>query len=310
MKVLSADIGGTNARFALANLTPEGAVWLNRRVFSSQEASFEEALREIIRTRDGIDDVRTVVIAAAGPVENGRVQMTNAAFSVDVRLVKNLFQSARVLLVNDFQAQAWGLDFPGIENSLEVLCEEGPAFCSPVRTVIGAGTGFGTGWLLTGESSAVIASELGHIPMTFTSAEREIERFYQSIYPDTPLTVEHVLSGRGLTLLNVYYTGSESEPALFTHDAGFDASDTCATFARFYGRAARTAALAVLTQSLVIGGGIARKSPCLVKHPNFLAEFLNYRGPHLNYLKRIRLFLDTTGDLGLFGTLALARKTV
>ena len=169
MKDLSADIGGTNARFALANLTPEGAVWLNRRVFSSQEASFEEALREIIRTRDGIDDVRAVVIAAAGPVENGRVQMTNAAFSVDVRLVKNLFQSARVLLVNDFQAQAWGLDFPGIENSLEVLCEEGPVFCSPVRTVIGAGTGFGTGWLLTGESSAVIASELGHIPMTFTS---------------------------------------------------------------------------------------------------------------------------------------------
>ena len=131
MKVLSADIGGTNARFALANLTPEGAVWLNRRVFSSQEASFEEALREIIRTRDGIDDVRAVVIAAAGPVENGRVQMTNAAFSVDVRLVKNLFQSARVLLVNDFQAQAWGLDFPGIENSLEVLCEEGPSFARP-----------------------------------------------------------------------------------------------------------------------------------------------------------------------------------
>ncbi len=309
MKVLSADIGGTNARFAMAKMTPDGIAWLDRRVFSSQKASFEAALREIIRTWDGIDDVRAVVIAAAGPVENGRVQMTNATFSVDARVVQDLFKNARVLLVNDFQAQAWGLDFPEIENSLDVLYQEGPAFSSPVRTVIGAGTGFGTGWLLTGDTSTVIASELGHIPMTFTSEEREIERFYQSIYPDTPLTIEHVLSGKGLTLLHVFYTGCESEPALFTHDAGFDDSDTCATFARFYGRAARTAALALLTQSLVIGGGIARKSPCLVKHPNFLTEFLHYKGPHLDYLKRIRLFLDTTGDLGLFGTLALARKT-
>ena len=69
MKVLSADIGGTNARFAMAKMTPDGIAWLDRRVFSSQKASFEAALREIIRTWDEIDDVRAVVIAAAGPVE-------------------------------------------------------------------------------------------------------------------------------------------------------------------------------------------------------------------------------------------------
>ena len=309
MKVLSADIGGTNARFALAELTNEGVTWLEHNVFSSQEATFESALRKILRTWKDIRAVRFIVIAAAGPVENGRVKMTNAAFCVDEELVRALFENARVFLINDFQAQAWGLNFPGIENSLETLYSSDAIFPCPVRTVIGAGTGFGTGWLLTGDTPNVIASELGHVSMAFASDERPVEHFYQSIYPDTPLTIEHVLSGKGLSLLHRFYTGEVADPAHLTREAGFETSATCATFARFYGRAARTAALAVLTQSIVIGGGMARKSPCLVKHPNFLAEFLHYKGPHLNYLKRIRLYLDTTGNLGLFGTLALARKT-
>ena len=308
MRILAADIGGTNARFALYEVQGEKSFLLQKTVVSSQENSFEAALRKVKTRWPEAASVDAVSIAAAGPVDRGFVRMTNAAFNIDVRFIEKVFPKARIYLLNDFEAQAWALSSPNVKEDLKTLFSSGEAFSSPVRTVIGAGTGFGTGWLYTGTSSHVIASELGHIALAFDKEEEAIERYFEACDPGTPITIEHILSGKGLTLLHAFFTGKKKDPAEITAEERFASSPTCATFSRFYGRAARTAALAVLTESIVIGGGMARKCPALVTHENFLTEFLRYKGPHLAYLKRVRLYLDEAGDLGLKGALFRATQ--
>lgn len=309
MKVLAADIGGTNARFAVVEANPSGVSLLQKKTFSSGTTSFNAILQEIQDTWDAARELDRICVAAAGPVDNGYIKMTNAAFDIDARLIKQHFPKACVSLINDFEAQALGLASENVEDDLETIYSDGIPFASPLRTVIGAGTGFGTGWLLLGQPLRVIASELGHIALAFDEAEAPIARFFEKHYPETPITIEHILSGRGLTLLNAFFTGKMQSPADITSTGEFEKSETCAAFSRFYGRAARTAALTALTQSIVIGGGIARKCPALIRHANFLSEFLRYKGPHLAYLKRVRLFLDKTGNLGLRGALVKAVET-
>lgn len=303
MRVLAADIGGTNARFAVFETKDGRPFLLRKNVFSSQSSSFEEALKVIQSSWPEAQNLDAVSVAAAGPVDNGVIRMTNAAFTVEVAKIHKIFPKAQIYLLNDFEAQAYGLGSEGITDDLESIYIPKSPFKSPIRTVIGAGTGFGTGWLLFSKPLRVIAGELGHIPQAFDETERDLAKFIETQDPGAAPTIEHILCGKGLTQLHNYFTGLSLEPKEITATPHFESSETCASFARFYGRAARTAALAVLTESIVIGGGIARKCPAFVTHPNFIEEFLRYIGPHRAYLERVRIDLDKTGDLGLKGAL-------
>ena len=308
MRVLAADIGGTNARFAVFE-TKDGAPFLLRKnVFSSQTSSFEAALKTIQSSWTEVGNLDAVSVAAAGPVDNGTIRMTNAAFTVETKTIQDVFPKARVYLLNDFEAQAYGLGSEANEKDLENLYLPENPFVSSIRTVIGAGTGFGTGWLLLSHPLHVIAGELGHIAQAFDEAERDLARFLEAKDPGAAPTIEHILCGKGLTELHNYFTGKTLEPKEITAIPNFAESETCAAFSRFYGRAARTAALAVLTESIVIGGGIARKCPAFVRHPNFIEEFLRYKGPNRAYLERVRIDLDIAGDLGIKGALLKSQQ--
>ena len=308
MRVLAADIGGTNARFAVFE-TKDGQVsLLHKNVFSSQTSSFETALKTIQSSWIEAKALDAISVAAAGPVNSGVIHMTNAAFTVDEKRIQELFPNSRTYLLNDFEAQAYGLGEKSAKEDLLTLHAPKKPFVSPIRTIIGAGTGFGTGWLMTGNTPRVIAGELGHIAQAFDETERDLARFLESKTLGVSPTIEHILCGKGLTLLHNYFTGKTLEPKEITAEADFSTSETCATFSRFYGRAARTAALAVITEEIVIGGGIARKCPAFVTHPNFMNEFLRYKGSHRAYLERIRIDLDKVGDLGLKGALFRAQQ--
>ncbi len=301
MRVLAADIGGTNARFAVFETKDGLPSLLRKNVFSSQTSSFEAALKTIQSSWLEAQNIDAVSVAAAGPVDDGVIRMTNAAFTVETRLIQRFFPKAQVHLLNDFEAQAYGLGSQNVTSDLKNIYLPKNPFKSPIRTVIGAGTGFGTGWLLLGKPNRVVSGELGHIAQAFDETERDLARFIEERDPGAAPTIEHILCGKGLTQLHNYFTGKTLEPKEITAQERFEDSETCAAFSRFYGRATRTAALAVLTESIVIGGGIARKCPAFVTHPNFLKEFLRFKGPHRAYLERVRIDLDIAGDLGLKG---------
>lgn len=338
MDILAADIGGTNSRFFLFSF--EGGELCAREgvVLSSRAPTFPDLLEKLFEAWKGkkytLDKVSRLAFAAAGPVEGGRIRMTNADFCVEACAARPFFPHADCLVMNDFEAQAWASLSPvardllllhtgrmglapeegGIAEGAALDIPEGPAGVfhalsgtvsdAPVA-VLGAGTGLGAAWLLPprGGAPSVLPSEAGHSPFPFDLSDADERGFagFLASRLGTPVTAEHVLSGRGLSLLREHLSGEAADPQTFTREEGFGRSACCALFARFYGRFCRMAALSLLPQALVVTGGVAEKTPALVLHPAFHAEFLRARGAQRDFLRTVPVWLDRHPQSGLWG---------
>ena len=147
-----------------------------------------------------------------------------------------------------------------------------------------------------------LPSEAGHasFPM-HGSDELAFASFLAERSRCTFITAEQVLSGRGLALLYEHCEGSAGLPEDFTCAAAFEASACCGFFARFYGRFCRMAALFLLPSAIVLAGGVAGKTPCLVHHPEFLREFLRPGSAAPALLESIPLALNRNSRSGLYG---------
>ena len=125
MELLTADIGGTNSRFSLfsyrdGELSLRGSI-----VISSQVESFA-ALLDTLFTCWPVEwtelgRASMLAFAAAGPVRDGRIEMTNAAFAVEEEQCRHFFPDARVRLMNDFEAQAWACLSPVFAEAERLL---------------------------------------------------------------------------------------------------------------------------------------------------------------------------------------------
>ena len=146
--LLVGDIGGTNARFALAN---------------PNTVAFDEAMTlKCADFRSSVDAIRhylevvaapspaAICLAAAGPVIDDTVSVTNNHWSLSVKEIRQELGVERVRLLNDFEAVAWSI--PSIEDRF--LESIGQASQQPLPTdsfsvaIVGPGTRLGTAGLL------------------------------------------------------------------------------------------------------------------------------------------------------------------
>lgn len=325
MNMLVADIGGTQSRFFRFSCE-DGEISIKEgRTISSVHTSFEGLVEEILTTwpenGKNINDVSLLVFAAAGPVRDGRIVMTNACFSVDPEVAERFFPGAECLVMNDFEAQAWACLSPVMRSASLLLSGRlagasvrGDGFSmlsglerdsSPVA-VTGAGTGLGAAWLVPGRGGDgmpfVLPSEAGHMAFPFDGQEeRDVAAFLAERHGGGPVTAEHVLSGPGLALLYEYCSGRNREPAEFTRDPDFASSACCGLFSRFYGRFCRMIALALLPQALVVTGGVAGRTPSLVLHAEFAREFFRAVGTQKAFLEELPVWLNGHPRAGLWG---------
>ena len=322
MDMLVADLGGTQSRFFRFSCE-DGEISVKEGVIlSSRQTSFKALLEEVFAKWTGhgkfLQDVSVLVFAAAGPVRDGRVVMTNAGFTVEKGPAETLFPHARCLIMNDFEAQAWAclspvmrqaeLVVPGRLSPGSTAGENVAAFsglsgsASPV-VVTGAGTGLGAAWLLPGRDAPfVLPSEAGHQAFPFEGREElAFSEFLSARHDGGEVTAEFVLSGSGLALLYEHLCGRSGDPAVFTREKGFANSLCCGLFARFYGRFCRMAALALLPQAVVLTGGVAGRTPSLVRHPEFFREFLRSRGSQKTFLEGVPVWLNAHPQAGLWG---------
>ena len=105
-RVLLADIGGTYARFALAGERTIGPAWSTE---VGAHESAVHALRAFLAFDHGDEPIAGALLAAAGPVEGGRCQLTNAAWLLDEEQIAGALGLAWVRIVNDLEAVAAGL---------------------------------------------------------------------------------------------------------------------------------------------------------------------------------------------------------
>lgn len=106
--------------------------------------------------------------------------------------------------------------------------------------------------------------------------------------------------GSGLALLHRFHTGRDLSPEAVAAELTPD-SPTLVWFARFYARACRNYALAVLaTGGLYVSGGVAARNENLVLNPHFCREFVSSPS-HGPLLERLPVRLNANKDSGLFG---------
>jgi glucokinase len=190
------DVGGTNARFALVD--GDGRV-RNLHVYESHRyPALSDVLADFLgRTIGHGKRLPRAAIAVAGPVLDGEITFTNLNWTVSEGELLAQFEFEAVKLINDFAAQA--LACPLLPpDSLRPL---GPSLRGPddePMVILGAGTGFGVAGLARSERGDIaVATEGGHAAFA-PSNDAEIEVMQRLHARHGRVSIERLLSGRGI----------------------------------------------------------------------------------------------------------------
>ena len=250
---LVADVGGTNARFALGDDRGFGDVT----TFATE--SFDGPA-SAIRAFLGGAAPRAAAIACAGPVENGSARLTNAGWLVDAALLRAELGVEDVVVINDFAAVAWAI--PELAEEDVVAVGRGVAEPGAPALALGAGTGLGVAaYVPCGDAATVVSGEGGHVTMP-ASTERESEMLSAFRRRLGHVSAERLLSGDGLARLHEWHGGPPGRsPAEITDAAASDADivarQALNAFCAMFGTVAGDLALAFGARGGVyIAGGI------------------------------------------------------
>jgi glucokinase len=313
--ILAGDIGGTNARLAYFQPQNGRLQLVSERVFPSREYS---ELGDIVSKflSDSATRPEAACFGIAGPVHNGRVEVSNLPWVVDQSRLAKQIQLPATLLINDLEANAWGIGALSAQD-LVPLNRVGPSVGN--QAVIAPGTGLGeAGLFWNGSQHQVFACEGGHVDFA-PQGDLQIEllRVLASRYGH--VSYERVLSGPGL--VNVYEflreKGCGQEPAGFAAQlsqgdaaaishAALNGSNPLAEQAldlwvSVYGAEAGNLALKTMaTGGIFLGGGISPKILSKLTGPLFMQAFLE-KGRLRALLENIPVQVITNDKTGLLG---------
>jgi glucokinase len=288
--ILAGDIGGTNTRLALVEAMGEELRIVAQETFPSRErTSLEAAIAEFLHLHSC--DLASASFGIAGPVKNGRCEATNLPWVVDSKTVAKRLRLKRVGLINDLEANAYGITV--LQSKDFVILNKGVRNASGNMAVISAGTGLGeAGFFWDGERHHPFPSEGGHVD--FAPRNRlEIELLDHLMGHYRRVSYERLVSGPGL--VHVYRflrdTGKGTEPTwlaeqmrhgdpapIISQQAIEGKSLLCLQaleiFVSLYGAEAGNLALKLMaTGGVYLGGGIAPKIISKLKEPEFMNAF-------------------------------------
>jgi glucokinase len=197
---LIADIGGTNARFALLN----GDDIDDEQVLAcvdhpSLVAAIEHYLTSI-GANAGARRPREASMAIAGPITGDHIRMTNHVWEFSATATRQQLGLTRLIFMNDFTALAMALRHLPPKD----LSQIGGGRAVPGATIalLGPGTGLGVSGLVpSGEHWIPLQGEGGHVTLAVMN-EREIAVLAQLRQRFSHVSAERVLSGPGL--VNLY----------------------------------------------------------------------------------------------------------
>lgn len=315
--ILVADIGGTNARFAIAEV-------LDQNVFIREEQTFRaedfETIRDVASAY--LESVgerpKRACFAAAGPIVNGVVDFTNSHWALRTEDIKTPLGFVAVRVVNDFFALAAGVKYLTSESFVDV--KTGSPVADAPQLVIGPGTGLGQALIVpTKYGVRIIATEGGHVSFApRTEEEYEIKKFVAREHPR--VSVERLLSGRGLVNIHralcaiegvqrVSLQANEITKAAISgeYPVAVKAVDL---FCAILGRVAGDAVLATGARGGVyLGGGILPKIKTIFLESLFVERF-SEKGRMSNYARAVPVKLIDTDSTALYGAAAALEENL
>jgi glucokinase len=289
--ILAGDIGGTNSRLAFF---AECGGRLERVVEETYATADYASLEAIVQTFVASQalPVEVVSLGVAGPVKNGRCETINLPWVIDVRELVQALRLKAVSLLNDLEANAYGIGMLAAEDF--VVLNQGAPHASGNAAVIAAGTGLGeAGLFWDGQQHHPFAAEGGHASFAPNDGlQEELLSFLRREFEH--VSWERVLSGPGL--YNIYRflrdTGRGEEPvwlaqeiqqqdppAVISQAALTGTSTLCQQaldlFVSLYGAEAGNVALKLMALGgLYVSGGIAPKIIQKLTDSTFMDAFV------------------------------------
>jgi glucokinase len=309
--LLTADIGGTTARFGLVRqgeLRPHAVRIMYTADSPSPEAAAQQFLSEM-----GAVKLDGAVIAWAGLIGPGPIRLTNGPWALDRAVFGAKLGIEDVTVINDFEAVAQAIAHLGPDDLVQVggEADEGRG----VRVVIGPGTGLGTATVVpVGSGWVVLPGEGGHTnPPLAGPAELAL---WPQLFTDIERPVaEDVLSGPGI--VRTYRALAAARGETPVHDspaavcrAALEAGDAtaAASFELFFtwlGRMAGDLALIVKASGGVyIAGGIVPKYLATLQAGPFRSAF-EAKGQMADFARSVPAFVVITQTPALIGCAAV-----
>ncbi|MBH5328067.1 glucokinase [Eikenella sp. S3360] len=213
---LVADIGGTNARFALE--TAPLQIEEVRILPCNDYHTLADAVRAYL-AQVGLPEIRHCAIAIANPVVGDWVQMTNHHWAFSIETTRQALRFDTLLVLNDFTAQALAL--PHLAASELVQVGGGAALPDMPVAVLGPGTGLGVSGLIPHAAGrfAALAGEGGHVSFSpFDDTEVFLWQYAKRKFGH--VSAERFLCGAGLSLIHEGLAAREqiSRPKLSAAD--------------------------------------------------------------------------------------------
>jgi len=313
--IVAVDIGGTHARFALAEVDAGKVIKLGEAVTlkTAEHASFQTAWQEFHRM-NGAPLPPATAIAIAGPVDADVIKLTNNPWIIRRSMVCEKLNVNTVVIVNDFGAvghavaQAGPEHFHHLTGPDQVFAPEG------TLSIIGPGTGLGVAHVArTGGAYHVQATEGGHIDFAPLDAIEDavlarLRKRYRRV------SIERVVSGPGLVDLYETLAAIEGRAVQQYDDKtlwqmGMSGEDSLAAAAvdRFCLSLGSVAGDITLAQGgfagVVIAGGLGLRIKDSLVRSGF-AERFRAKGRFEGLMASIPVKLITHPQPGLFGAAA------
>lgn len=312
--IVTVDIGGTHARFAIAQVEGGRCAALGEAVtlHTRDHASFQRAWQEFERRQGGALP-RAVAIAIAGPPRGEVIRFTNNPWIIRPALVGEMLNVDRQLLVNDFEAVGHAVAQADARYFERLTGPDEPLPASGTTSVIGPGTGLGVAHVWRDESDyRVQATEGGHIDFApLDSIEDAILARLRARHGR--VSVERVVSGPGI--VDIYETLAAMEGlavaplddrAIWTRAMAGEDSLAVAAADRFclsLGSVAGDLALAQGANGVVVAGGLGLRIRDSLTRSGFPERFIA-KGRFGNFMAAIPVKLITHPQPGLFGAAA------
>ncbi|TGN67220.1 glucokinase [Paracoccus liaowanqingii] len=262
MAMLLGDVGGTNARLAIARNGTIDAGTVTR--FRGDDfASFDDVVRQFMAEQHQ-PHVSSMCIAVAGPVSGGRARLTNRDWSFDEDNLARLTDADQVRLINDLSAL--GYSTPALTGDHLAILRAAPDDRSRngQALVVGLGTGFNVCAVrvLPGGAITVLEAEEGHTHLPANIMARLIDRVGSDAAQGF-FSTEETFAGRGLSRLHAALTGTatvRSEQIAQAAEAGDPhAVATYDLFAELVGLLCRELALRFMPlEGLFLAGSVGR----------------------------------------------------
>ncbi|HVR82457.1 MAG TPA: glucokinase [Luteimonas sp.] len=316
---LIADIGGTNARFALTDTAAaQPSVLHSQSLCNAEFASLQHAAEHYLASVSV--QPRRAAIAVACPVNTDEIRLTNRAWSFSRNELTQMLGFDELLLLNDFGAVAWAIPALNASERVALYGQLSEPLQGPI-SVLGPGTGLGVAQLVgSGDGGwQVVETEGGHVSFAPLGDEEQlIARWLTARHGRA--SNERVLCGKGLSQIDAVLRGAARMPgdpelrdpadivaaALAGHDV--PARRALARFCAVLGSVAGDAALIHGARTVLIAGGMVPRFVPFLRSSAFRERFLA-KGRFAAYLETVAIHVVTHPNPGLLGAAVALRAS-